>query len=99
MCRAELRTLKEIYSEYQDDITIIGIGFDVAQNIDQLNEYRRKQDYPWVMAVGTTGLIRELKVRIHSTKIGINMDGVIEFRKGYGNNSITDWRRFLNDML
>jgi thiol-disulfide isomerase/thioredoxin len=99
VCRAEFRTLKTVYPEYEDEITLIGVGFGSGQTIGVLEEYRQQNGIPWAMAEGGLPMLVDYEVRTQSTKVGMDARGVILFRKGYSANSADDWRGYFQSII
>jgi hypothetical protein len=88
-----------IYSEYEDDVTLVSVGFGAAQTIEVLEEYRQQNDIPWDMAEGGFQVLSDYEVRTQATKLAMNSQGTVLFRKGYSTNSADDWRGYFESII
>lgn len=98
MCRAELRSLKQVYPEYQDRVSFYAIGIDPSESMNILIRYKEEQGYPWPVAVAPPGMLPAYRVITQSTKVAISRDGVITFRAGYGQASRDTWVDVFEDL-
>lgn len=79
-------------------MTLIGVGFGSSQDIEELTSYQDANDIPWLMAEGPDSMVRDFNVTSQSTKLGIQPDGLITFRKGYGRADPGTWRERLGEL-
>ena len=75
------------------------MGFGAGQTIDVLEEYRQQNDIPWNMAEGDFQILRDYEVRTQSTKLAMDPQGTVLFRKGYSTNSDDDWRGYFQSII
>ena len=83
--------MKEIYPKYADDVAFYGIGVDPSESIQELEAYSDSQGYPWPMAVPDKAMLRNLNIRVQSSKVAVNRDGVVIYRDGYSQGSDETW--------
>ena len=57
-----------------------------------------RNGYPWMMAPTDLKMTKSYGVRVQSTKFGIDRDGVIVYKRGYGTASEADWTKVLEQL-
>ena len=98
MCRAELRSLKDIYPQYQDAVAFYAIGVDPGEGISLLEQYKEAQGYPWPVTTAPSGMLPDYRILTQSTKVAIDSSGVITFRAGYGVESPDTWHTVFSQL-
>ncbi len=77
---------------------LLGIDTDSFESADYLASWGESRGFFWPLATLDRDVLVAYNVRTQSTKIGIDTNGVIVLREGYGTNSADTWREWL-DML
>ena len=90
--------MKEIYPEFADDFTFYAVGTDPSERLDKLEAYREQEGHPWLVAAATGTMLKDLKVLVQSTKIGLDSQGVIIYRDGYGQGDEETWRQVFQEL-
>ena len=90
--------MKEIYPAFSEKINFYAIGQSQFENLEKLEEYSRKEDYPWPVAEIDPKLVKNLRVLQQSTKIGLDHRGVITYRSGYGDGDSKVWQQVFADL-
>ena len=98
-CRADMRTLKTVYPDYQDDVAFLAVDVDPSEDAELISRYREEQGYPWPMALYDPYIVGEYKITTQASKIVIDSDGVIVFRRGFGTLKEDQWRDALDLVL
>ena len=93
-----MRTLSQIYPEFSESVSLIVVGFGPSQTISTLREYQAENDSLAVFAEGPNTVLESFSVTTRSTKIGLNRDGVVVFREGYGMADADTWRSRLRSI-
>ena len=98
MCREELKKLHTIYPDYIGKVTFFSVGTDPTETLIDLNSQREQGGYAWDISVAGVGMLSSLNVVQQSTKIAFNENGLIIYRKGYGEGSISEWEEVMNKL-
>lgn len=93
-----MRRLKDVYPEYADSVAFYTVSVDPTESIQELEAYRQQQAYPWPMATAGRGMLADLNVRVQSTKIAFDRNGVIVYRAGYGQGDVEEWARVMKQL-
>ena len=90
--------MKEIYPAFSEEINFYAIGQSQFENLEKLEEYSRKEDYPWPVAEIDPKILKKLRGLQQSTKIGLDHQGVITYRSGYGDGDPKTWQQVFADL-
>jgi hypothetical protein len=90
--------LQALYPNYEDDVLLLGIDTDAFEKADYLARWAESRGFYWPLTTLDRDVLVAYNVRTQSTKIGIDRNGVIVLREGYGTNSAGTWVEWL-DML
>ena len=90
--------MKEVWPDYANSVAFYAVGVDPTEDIGELEEYRRGQDYPWPVAQPGEGMLAAFKVTRQSTKVAFDSTGVISYRDGYGRGDEEAWRRVFEEL-
>lgn len=91
--------MTSIYPEFEDQITLVAVGFGSSQTVEVLNAQKEQRGYLGLFTEGPDSMVRSFEVITQSTKLGISADGVIQFRKGFGAASGSEWRTRLQALV
>ena len=82
--------MKEIQPKFASKVRFVSvdIGYSDPKDIQALAESR---GYPWSTGLADRKMLEEFNVRVQSTKIAIDSNGVITYRAGYGQGTIAEW--------
>ena len=89
-CRGELNELKAVQPLY-NNVTFIAVDIDVGANLEELRMFANDQGYPWEIGISSRGLLEELGILTQSTKVAIDRDGIVIYRKGFAEGNIEEW--------
>ena len=93
-----MRTLRELYPEFKEQVTILALGYDPTESLGELEADARGEGYPFPVGVAPRQMVLDYGVLIRSTKVGIGKDGVVTFRSGYGVSPAETWRAVLRHL-
>lgn len=91
--------MKDVYPEFANEVDFYAIGQSPFESIEQLEEYRLKEGYPWPVAEIDRDVLIELKVLQQSTKIALDHQSVITYRAGYADGGPDKWREVFEDLV
>ena len=78
----------------------MAVGFNVTDPLATLESYRQSNDGAhWRMATTARQMFVDFGVIIHSTKLIMDADGVVLYRRGYGRADADSWRQVLDSVL
>jgi hypothetical protein len=76
-------------------VNFLAIGIDPTETADVLRRYQTSQEYPWPAAVGNREMLQAYNVTSTSTKYGMDRSGLVNWRRGYGVASASEWDELL----
>ncbi|MBM11644.1 MAG: hypothetical protein CL759_06160 [Chloroflexi bacterium] len=91
--------MTDVYPEYADKVDFYTIGQSPFETIEQMEEYRISQGYPWPVAEINQDILKDLQVFQHSTKIVLDHQGIITYRAGYGDGGASTWHGIFKDLV
>lgn len=90
-----MRTVKDVYSDFQDDVAFIAVDIDPSESAEKIDEYAAQQGYPWEMATYHGDVQTDFGINRQPSKIIIDGDGIITLRGTPGSSSANTWREAL----
>ncbi len=91
VCRNDLENLNATFPQYEEEISILVVGFDRTESLDKIREYKEGRGYVWPFAVYNADAVTEFQVVSQASKVGISLDGEVVFKRGYGVVSEDGW--------
>lgn len=76
----------------------MAVAWDSLEGADRIRSYFEQNRYPWDAYLGNRDLFESYRVTSQSTKIGLDRNGIIIFRKGYGSNPADWWEERLSEL-
>ncbi len=73
------------------DVAVIAVGTDPSETAEIIGAYREAQGYEYPMAVAHPDILRSYQVTSQSTKVGVDRNGVIQVRAGFGTKNQGWW--------
>ena len=94
-----MRSLKDLYGDYSDRVTVLGIAASPIDDESSIRRYAQQQGYMWDMVEFDVGLSRDYGINSHASAVAIDGNGVITFKKGYPDSlSTREWRNVLDEV-
>ena len=93
-----MQRLKTIYPEYEGKVDFYAVGANPTVDVGKLESYRQEQGYPWPVAQPVGDTIRDFDVRVQSTKVAFNSQGVIIYREGFGRGGEDVWHDVFQEL-
>ena len=90
--------MQALYPKYADDVLLLGIDTDAFESADYLAGWGESRGFFWPLTTFNRDVLVSYNVRTQSTKVGIDSDGVIVLRDGYGTNSADEWISWLDTL-
>ena len=85
--------MKSVYPEFGDQVAFFAIGQDPSESLENLEQYRKREGYPWPVTKPDPNTLINLRVLQQSTKIAVDAGGIITYRSGYGGGDPDTWRQ------
>jgi hypothetical protein len=82
----------DVYPEFKDTVEFYAVGADPTESLNDLLIDQGRYLYPGIVSMPVGRMLRDLEVFSQSTKIGIDANGVIVYRAGYGRGGPAEWR-------
>lgn len=98
MCRSELRSLKDIYPQFDESVDFYAVNVNPLDSLGDAVNYRQNQGWTFPVAQPNREIQRDFNVTKHSTKVAFGKDGVIVYRDGFGGGNIGIWTQVLEDL-
>ena len=70
---------------------VIAIGTDPSESADKVRSYRDAEGLSYRIAVASTDIVRTYNITSQSSKVGIDRNGVIQVRSGFGTKNEGWW--------
>ena len=89
--------MKEIQPEFASKVRFVAVDIGYS-DIKKLRTLAKDRDYPWSIGLADRNMLENFNVRIQSTKIAIDSNGVIIYRAGYGQGTIAEWTSVFGEL-
>ena len=95
--------MKQVYPEFAEQVDFYAIGTftKAVEDLDKLESYRERNEFPWPVAnpVNERQALADLNVASQSTKIAFDARGVITYRDGFGGGDAEVWREVFANLV
>ena len=82
--------MKEIQPKFASEVTFVAIDIGYRDS-KELQVFAQKENHPWLVGLANREILVALDVKVQSTKIAIDADGVIVYKAGYGKGTNEEW--------
>lgn len=82
--------MKGIQPRFASEVTFVAVDIGNSDS-KQLDIFAQDQEYPWFVGSSNRDMLESLGVKVQSTKIAIDSDGIIVYRAGYGRGTNEEW--------
>jgi peroxiredoxin len=97
-CRRDLINLNSTHPQYEDEISILVVGFDPTESLEKIRDYKEGRDYQWPFAVYSKDAVTEFQIVSQASKVGISLEGEVVFTQGYGVVSGEGWETLFQEL-
>ena len=97
-CRKDLENLNATHPQYEEEISVLVVGFDPTESLDKIRDYKEGRNYPWPFAAYNKDAVTEFKVVSQASKVGISLEGEVVFTQGYGVVSEDGWKDLFREL-
>ena len=81
--------MTDIYPPFEDAVDFYVVGFN--ESLSELAEYQGQSGHPGIVSLPVGNMLRDFRVTSQSTKVAIDANGIITYRRGYGQGRSSDW--------
>ena len=81
--------MTDIYPPFEDAVDFYVVGFN--ESLSELADYQGQSGHPGILALPVGNMLRDFRVTSQSTKVAIDANGIITYRRGYGQGNSSDW--------
>ncbi len=97
-CRKDLENLNATHPQYEEEISVLVVGFDPTESLDKIRDYKEGRNFPWPFAAYNKDAVTEFKVVSQASKVGISLEGEVVFTQGYGVVSEDGWKDLFREL-
>lgn len=97
-CGKDIENLNTTHPQYEDEISVLVVGFDPTESLDKIKDYKETRNYPWPFAVYNKDAVTEFQIVSQASKVGISLEGEVVFTKGYGVVSKDGWEALFQEL-
>ena len=84
---------------YSEDVLVLGISSDPSSPASEISSHANSRGFTMPLApFDRSVVIESYRVSSQSSAVGINADGNIVLRKGYGSQSSGEWENWLDTL-
>jgi len=87
-----------VHSSYKDEVYVLIVAVNATYDWGDVQKFATITDYTGSPLVATKETLQAYDVLSQSTKIGLDGEGAVVFRKGYGGMSQSDWTELLDTL-
>ena len=81
--------MTDIYPPFEDAVDFYVVGFN--ESLSELAEYQGQSGHPGIVSLPVGNMLRDFRVTSQSTKVAIDANGIITYRRGYGQGRSSEW--------
>ena len=92
--------LQSLYSANSDDVLILGISTDPGDSESRVRSHASNRGITFPMAPHDRSItVDAFRVTSQSSAVGIDANGVIRLRKGYGGQNSSQWQEWVDTLV
>lgn len=87
-----MRRLTQLYPEFSGQVELLVVDMDLGETAGELTRFREQQGYAFGLATTDARTLAAFNYVGRSSKFGVDRNGIITYRAGYGEGSDAEWR-------
>ncbi len=99
ICAQNWPALSEVYPEYEDRLTLVAIGIDPTDDVETMKKLSEEEGFTFPVTKGIPQVMLDYDVDSQATTVGVNRDGLIEFRRNKMVLSADEYRELFDSLL
>ena len=92
-----MRSLTEVYPDYEGRVHVIGIGQDGGESESKIQDWSDSNGYSWPMTVYDKAANDGYGITRQASAVAMDSNGIITYRSSY--SSAEDWRSLFDGLL
>ena len=92
-----MRSLKSVYSDYEDSVHFIVIGQDGGESAGALRSFMESNGYAYTTIPYDRDVNTDYRITSQASAVAMDSNGVIAYRSSY--SSAEDWRGIFDTLL
>ena len=94
-----MRHLQGLYLDYREDVLTLGISTEAISSTSDISAHANNRGFTMPLAPFDRSIVIETyRVGSQSSAVGIDADGTIALRKGYGSQSLNQWKSWFDTL-
>ena len=92
-----MRSLTQVYGEYEDRIHFIGIGQDAGENAGAIRSWSDSNGFTWPMTVYDRAANNDYRITVQASAVVLDANGIILSRSSYSGSD--KWQELFDSLL
>ena len=92
-----MRSLTEVYPEYDNRIHVVGIDVDAGENAEKIRSWNSSNGFTWPMTEADRGVLNDYKITHQAQAVILDSNGTIVERGSY--TGADKWRGLFDTLL
>ena len=90
--------MKKIQPQFAAETAFVAVNIGHG-NLEDLRAFAQDEGYPWLVGSADREILQAFDVKVQSTKIAIDVDGVIIYRAGFGEGTNEEWVSVFEELV
>jgi len=99
ICAQNWPVLSEVYPEFEDRLTLVAISIDPTDDIETIRSLAEEENFRFPATRGIPEIMLDYGVDSQATTVGVNRDGIIEFRRNKVALSADEYRELFTQLV
>jgi len=99
ICAQNWPVLSEVYPEFEDRLTLVAISIDPTDDIETIRSLAEEENFRFPATRGIPEIMLDYGVDSQATTVGVNRDGIIEFRLNKVALSADEYRELFTQLV
>jgi hypothetical protein len=92
-----LRSLTQVYGEYEDRIHFIGIDVDGGESEGQIRSWNSSNGFTWPMIPADGQVLKDYRITVQASAVVLDANGIIVSRSSYSGSD--KWQELFDSLL
>jgi len=98
-CAKNWPVLSKLYPEYKDRLSMVSISIDPTDTEEVMKELAEKEGFTYPSTAGNPDLMLDFGVKSQATTVGVNREGLIEFKRSNVALSEEEYRNLFDGLI
>ena len=92
-----MRSLTQVYGEYEDRVHVIGIGQDGGESASKIQAWSNSNGFTWPMTVYDRAANNDYRITVQASAVVLDANGIIVSRSSYSGSD--RWQELFEELL